>query len=99
MPEGAMLLHVWSIDPAEESAAVDRLDELFAQLDADPGFISARILETEDRTSVAAVIEMRSDQDRDRLERLPDVRETLDHLHGAANVILRLYEQVRAYPT
>ena len=84
--------------PDRESANVQRLDELFAhQIATDPGFVSARILVSDDRTSIAAVIEMRSVEDRQRIEQLPEVREALDHLHGAANIVLRLYEQVRAY--
>ena len=98
MPEGAVLLHVWSIDPAQEAAGIDRLDELFGRIGSDPGFLSARILESEDQTSVAAVIEMRTIEDRQRLDHLPEVRETLDHIAGAWNVILRLYHEVKAYP-
>jgi hypothetical protein len=98
MSEGPVLLHVWSVDPAQEAACIERLDELFAkQLATDAGFMSARILESADHASVAAVIEMRSVEDRQRIEQLPEVRETLDHLHGAANLILRLYHQVKAY--
>jgi hypothetical protein len=40
---------------------------------------------------------MRSVEDRQRIEELPEVRETLDHLHGAANIVMRLYQQVKAY--
>jgi hypothetical protein len=100
MSEGPVLLHVWSVDPAQEAASIERLEELFAaQIATDAGFVSARILESEDHASVAAVIEMRSVEDRRRIEQLPEVRETLDHLHGAANLILRLYQQVRAFGT
>ncbi|MGO9961405.1 MAG: hypothetical protein ACLP50_36430 [Solirubrobacteraceae bacterium] len=98
MTEGPVLIHVWEVDPTEESSNVQRLDELFAhQIATDPGFLSARILVSDDRTSIAAVIEMRSVEDRQRIEQLPEVRETLDHLHGAANLVLRLYQQVKAY--
>jgi hypothetical protein len=98
MTEGNVLIHVWDVDPNEESSNIQRLDELFAhQIGSDPGFLSARILVSDDRTSIAAVIEMRSAEDRRRIEQLPDVRETLDHLYGAANVVLRLYEQVKTY--
>jgi hypothetical protein len=40
---------------------------------------------------------MRSVEDRRRIEEEPEVRETLDHLHGAANLVLRLFEQVKVY--
>jgi hypothetical protein len=98
MTEGPVLIHVWEVDPTEESSNIQRLDELFTQqLAIDPGFLSARILVSDDRASIAAVIEMRSVEDRQRIEQLPEVRETLDHLHGAANLVLRLYEQVKTY--
>ena len=98
MSEGPVLIHVWSVDPAQEAACIERLDELFAnQIATDAGFVSARILDSQDHASVAAVIEMRSVEDRRRIEQLPEVRETLDHLHGAANLILRLYHQVKAF--
>lgn len=97
MAEGPVLIHVWDVDPAEESSDIQRLEELFArQIATDPGFISARILRSDDRTSMAVVIEMRSVEDRQRVEQLPEVRETLDHLHSV-NLVLRLYDQVKVY--
>ncbi|HEY1712760.1 MAG TPA: hypothetical protein VGG07_07650 [Solirubrobacteraceae bacterium] len=98
MSESPVLIHVWEVDPAEGAAAVKRLDEMLGELAKDPGFVSARVLESADHTSLAATVEMRSVQDRQRLEDLPDVRETLDHLHGTANLVVRLYEEVASYP-
>ena len=98
MDEGPVLIHVWTVDPQGESACVQRLEQLFEhQISTDPGFVAARILESQDRTSLAAVIEMRSVEDRKRIEPQPDVRDALDHLHGAASLIARLYNQVGAY--
>ena len=97
MKEGPVLIHVWDVAPDEAAAAEDRLAEMFGELVKDPGFVSARILESGDRGSIAAVIEMRSVDDRRRAEQLPDVRETLDHLHGTANIVLRLYNEVAEY--
>jgi hypothetical protein len=85
------------VDPAQEGAAVQRLNDMFSQIAADPGFVSARILESPDRTSLATIVEMRTVEDRQRLEQLPDVRETLHHLHVDANLIIRLFHQVDAY--
>jgi hypothetical protein len=96
--ESPVLIHVWDIDPAEESAAVGKLEEMFGKLVEDPGFVSARVLESPDSTSIAALVEMRSADDRQRIEHLPDVREILDHLHGSANIVIRLYHEVREYP-
>jgi hypothetical protein len=98
MSEGPVLLHIWSVEPEQEAASIERLDELFAnQIATDAGFVSARILESDDHASVAAIIEMRSVEDRRRIEQLPEVRETLDHLHGTANLVLRLYHQVKVF--
>jgi hypothetical protein len=46
---------------------------------------------------IAAFVEMHSVEDRQRLEQLPAVRETLDHLPETVNVVLRLYHEVVAY--
>jgi hypothetical protein len=97
MNESPVLIHVWEVDPAEETAAVQRLDEMFGEIVKDPGFVSARVLESADRTSVAAIVEMRSVADRQCLEQLPDVRETLHHLHGTANMVIRLYHELGTY--
>jgi hypothetical protein len=98
MSEGPVLIHIWSVDPAQEAACIERLDELFTnQIATDAGFVSARILDSQDHASVAAVIEMRSVEDRRRIEQVPEVRDTLDNLHGAANLVLRLYNEVKAF--
>lgn len=97
MNEGPVLIHIWDVDPAQEGAAVHSLDEMFGQLHTDPGFVSARILVNAERTSLAAIVEMQTVEDRQRLEQVAEVRETLDHLHADANLIARLYHQVGAY--
>lgn len=97
MNESPILLHVWSVDPEEETSLVERLGKMIGRVTDDPGFVSARILASADRTSVAALIEMKSVEDRQRLEELPQVRETLDTVRGAYNVVLRLYHEVEAY--
>jgi hypothetical protein len=97
MSESPVLVHVWEVDPAEEAADVQCLNEMFDEIVKDPGFVSARILQTADKTSIAAVVEMRSAEDRQRLEQLPAVREQLDHLRGTANLLIRLYTEVGSH--
>ncbi len=97
MNESPVLVHVWEVDPAEEAVAVGRLDEMFGEIVKDPGFVSARVLGTAEQSSIAVILEMRSVEDRQRLQQLPDVRETLHHLHGTANMVVRLYHEVRSY--
>jgi hypothetical protein len=58
MNEGSVLIHIWTVNPAQEAAAVRSLDEMFGQIATDPGFVSARILESADRASLAAIVEM-----------------------------------------
>jgi hypothetical protein len=97
MNESPVLIHVWEVDPAAEASAVGRLEEMFDMLVKDPGFVSARVLESADRNSLAAVVEMRGVEDRQRIEQLPEVREVLDHLHASANIVIRLYHEIGAY--
>lgn len=97
MNESPLLVHVWEVDPAEEAAAVARLDEMFGEVVKDPGFVSAHVLQTADQTSLVAIVEMRSSEDRQRLEQSPAVRDVLDHLHGTANLVARLYHEVASY--
>jgi hypothetical protein len=99
MNEGPVLIHVWEVDPADDATAIKRLEEMFGEIVSDPGFVSARVLESPERTSIAAFIEFGTVEDRQRIEQLPNVRETLDHLHGAANIVIRLYHEVQAYPS
>ncbi len=98
MKESPVLIHVWDVDPAHEGQAAEHLDTMFGEVAGDPGFVSARVLESADRSSIAAFVEMRSVEDRRRLEQLAPVREALDHLPGTVNVVLRLYHETGAYP-
>jgi hypothetical protein len=97
MKESPVLVHVWDVDPEKGGLASQHLDKMFGEVATDPGFVSARVLESADRSSIAAFVEMRSVEDRQRLEQLPAVRGTLDHLPGTVNVVLRLYKEVVAY--
>jgi hypothetical protein len=98
MKESPVLIHIWDVDPEKEGHAAQHLEKMFGEIAADPGFVSARVLESADGSSIAAFVEMQSVEDRQRLEQLAAVRETLDHLPGTVNVVLKLYHEVVAYP-
>ncbi|MFL5859983.1 MAG: hypothetical protein ACJ780_04280 [Solirubrobacteraceae bacterium] len=98
MKESPVLIHIWDVDPTKEGHAAQHLDKMFGDIAADPGFVSAKVLESADRSSIAAVVEMQSVEDRQRLEQHTAVRETLDHLPGTVNIVLKLYHEVAAYP-
>ena len=99
MDQSPVLLHIWSVEPDAEPTLVEKLGVMLGHISDDPGLVSARILGSPDRTSVAALVEMRSAEDRDRLAALPEVRETLhDVQDGAYNLIIALYHEVGHAP-
>ena len=99
MDQSPVLLHIWSVEPEAEATLVAQLGEMLRHVSDDPGLVSARILASPDRTSVAALVEMRSAEDRERLEALPEVRETLNKVQeGAYNLIITLYHEVGRVP-
>ena len=53
MKESPVLIHVWDVDPAEVAAATGRLEEMFGELVNDPGFVAARVMQSEDQTSMS----------------------------------------------
>jgi hypothetical protein len=97
MKESHVLIHIWDVDPAQEGHAARHLDKMFGEMTAEPGFVSAKVLESADHASIAAFVEMQTVEDRQRLEQNPAVRETLDDLPGTVNVVLRLYHEVVSY--
>ena len=99
MNQSPVLLHIWNVHPEAEATLVAQLAEMLRHVSDDPGLVSARILARPDRTSVAALVEMRSPEDRERLEKLPEVRETLHSVQdGAYNLIITLYHEVGRVP-
>jgi hypothetical protein len=97
MNEGPALIHVWEVDPDRAETATQHLEEMFKEMVSDPGFVSARVLASADQTSLAALIEWRSVEDRNRAEQLPIVHDTLGDLRGTANLISRMYHEVADY--
>jgi heme-degrading monooxygenase HmoA len=97
MNESPILIHVWNVNPDHAGDAVSNLDTMLSEAAKDPGFISARVLESADGESVAVLLEMRSAEDRARFEQLPEVYDTLHNLHGTANLVIRLYHEVGVY--
>ena len=96
--EGPVLIHVWEVlDPGHEGPIIERLDKMITATVTEPGFVSARVLQGADGLSLAVVLEMRTVEDRQRLEGLPWVRDTLHHLDETMNIVIRLYHQVHEY--
>ena len=99
MNQSPVLLHIWTVHPEAEARLVEQINEMLRHVSDDPGLVSARILANPDRTSVAALVEMRTPEDRQRLEELPEVRKTLyDVQDGAYNLINTLYHEVGRVP-
>ncbi|HEX4009709.1 MAG TPA: hypothetical protein VHX62_06860 [Solirubrobacteraceae bacterium] len=95
--ESPLLIHVWQADPDQEGVAVRHLEAMLHEVADDSGFVSARVLQSSDRHAVAVILEMRSVEDRQRLEHLPVVSETLRDLGGTVNLITRLFHEVASY--
>ena len=95
--EGPVLLHIWMVDPAKADDHVRSLSTLFRRASIEPGFISAQVLESPDRASIAALVQMRTAEDRHRLEQLPEVSDILHNLQGTVNLVVRLYHQTAAF--
>ena len=96
--ESPVLIHIWEVlDQDRESVALRNLDGMLGEVAAQPGFVSARLFESADRHSIASVVEMRTVEDRQRLEQLPAVRDTLRQLDGLMNVVGKLYRELEAY--
>ncbi len=99
MNQSPVLLHIWNVHPEAEATLVEQLADMLRHVSDDAGLVSARILASPDRKSVAALIEMRSAEDRKRLEELPEVRDTLHNVQdGAYNLIITLYHEVARVP-
>jgi hypothetical protein len=99
MNESPVLLHIWNVHPEAEATLVEKVGGMLRHVRDDPGLVSARILASPDRKSVAALVEMRSPENRERLEALPEVRETLNSVQdGAYNLAITLYHEVGRVP-
>lgn len=94
---GPAVLHVWMVDPENADRHLELLRGLFDGVADQPGFVSARILESPNRSSIAAIVEMRTREDRQRLEQLPQVRGVFHQLQDAASLIARLYDEVAQF--
>jgi hypothetical protein len=95
--EGPVLLHVWMVDPQNADRHLQLLEELFDGVTDQPGFVSARILAAPGSSSIAAIVEMRTVEDRQRLEQLPQVHDVLYQLRASANLLVRLYHEVAGF--
>jgi len=97
--QGTVLIHIWELlDPGDGAAVMNDLAQMLTEVvAAEPGFVSARVLGGDDGDSIATLVEMRTTEDRDRVEQLPIVRETLAHLHGAMNLAVKRYHEREAF--
>ena len=91
-------MHVWEVEPGDEATWPSRFDKMF-------GGDSTKIRGLSRHTCGRPMTTLRSRpswrcesaEDRQRLEQSGHIRETLDHLHGAANVVVRLYHEAASY--
>lgn len=91
------LLDVWKVDPQYAGRHIQQLTTLFDEISDQPGFVSARILESADRSSIGAVVEASSVEARRDLEQLPQVQNVLDQLHAGVGVVCQSNHGVTAH--
>lgn len=96
MSQSITVIHVWDVEPPSEAAAVQSLLALYERVKDAQGFVNVRVLQSHDHNSIAVILEMASTEDRSRFLEIAEVRDTLEHLHGAINVVERRYDEVRA---
>lgn len=97
LAQGPVLLHVWGVEPHWAERHIQLLEELFDGISDQPGFVSARILQSPGRSSIAAIVEMQTVEDRQRLEQLPQVHDVLYQLRPGANLVVQLYHEVAQF--
>jgi hypothetical protein len=95
--QGAFLLHVWMVDPESADHHIHLLTELFDRISEQPGFVSARILESAGRSSIAAIVQAGSVEDRQRLAELPQVHDVLYRLSADASLVAQPYRDIAAF--
>lgn len=90
------LLDVWKVDPQCAGRHIQQLTTLVDEISDQPGFVSASILESADRSSIGAVVEASSVEARRDLEQLPQVQNVLDLLHAGVGVLPQSSHDVTA---
>jgi heme-degrading monooxygenase HmoA len=96
--DSVFIIDSWTVAPERRDEIIDALSRLFRDvLVHQPGFVSARLLESTDGDSVLAQVRMSTVEDRQRVEQIPEIRETLRDLRRIATAHAQRYRLVESF--
>jgi hypothetical protein len=96
--DAVFLIASWTVTPARHDELLGALSGLIGDIAAkQPGFVSGALLESSGGNSVIARIEMRTAEDRQRLEELPELRSALRELRAIAQTHAQRYRLVESF--
>ena len=96
--DAVFLIASWTVASSRRGELLDALSALIADIVAkQPGFVSAALYESSGASSVLARIQMRTVEDRQRLEELPELRSALHALRQIAESHAQRYILVESF--
>jgi len=96
--ESPTLVDVWTVEPSRRDELRERILKMLGEVvSKQPGFVSARVYESNDEGAVMVSVEMRSIKERQDLTDSPEIQTALRELRAIAHSQLRLYRLVGSF--
>jgi hypothetical protein len=96
--DAVFLIASWTVTPSRHDELLDALSGLIGDVAAkQPGFVSGALFESSGGNTVIARIQMRTVEDRQRLEELPKLRSALRELRTIAQTHAQRYRLVESF--
>jgi uncharacterized membrane protein YukC len=96
--DALFLIASWTVTPVRREELLRALSGLLGDVAAkQPGFVAAELFESSDAHSVIVRIQMRTVEDRQRLEELPELRSALHDLRQIAQSHDQRYRLVESF--
>ena len=96
--ESPTLVDVWTVEPSRRDELRARILAMLGDVvSAQPGFVSARVYESNDQGAVMVSIEMRTIKERQDLTDSAQIQTALRELRGIAHSQVRLYRLVGSF--
>jgi hypothetical protein len=96
--DALFLIASWTVTPARREELLHALSGLLGDVVAkQPGFVAAGLFESSDENSVIVRVQMRTVEDRQHLEQLPELRSALHELRQIAQSHDQRYRLVESF--
>jgi hypothetical protein len=96
--DSVYIIDSWTVAPERRDEVVDVLSRLFRDVVVhQPGFVSARLMESANGNSILAQVRMSTVEDRQRVEQIPEIREGLRDLRHIAHAHAERYRLVAQF--